>query len=363
MSGITSFLVGGDQEYNPTHGNLSNDEKGILKDVNSGYSNLGNSANVTDQESTAAFKQHLMDFLNHSNGPNPTQDQVDQATKFVDQTFTNSANTALDQYSNQFQAQQKAKAAAMGRNANLDPSTQQGIYDENARNTAALQAQRGSQIASTAQNLNNQTYQQNLGTLQAGMTGSGFLSDLLNRSYANRLNLLNSRTGGQLGYYQNDRSQTPGGTSSGLLTNATSIVGAGSNFVNSVGGFGQGQSDKMIGQATGLMGAAGGSGGGAGGMMSMFSDARLKTKIADASKDIFDFLKSLNPYSYLYKNQNHGAGKTYSVMAQDLEKSEVGKTLVFETPTGKAIDYTKAFAVMLASQAALLKRIEQLEHR
>lgn len=77
------------------------------------------------------------------------------------------------------------------------------------------------------------------------------------------------------------------------------------------------------------------------------------------------FLDALQAYSYEYKNPKlPGAGKgTYvSVMAQDLEKAgPVGKQAVIDTPHGKMVDYGKLAGAMLASQASLNQRLNEME--
>lgn len=97
----------------------------------------------------------------------------------------------------------------------------------------------------------------------------------------------------------------------------------------------------------------------------MFSDKRAKHKIIEGDKDVDAFLKTLKPYSYEYKNKDHGKGKKTSVMAQDLEKTSLGETLVSrDKPTGlRKVDYAKALPVMLASMGRLSDRLEKAEAR
>ncbi len=74
-------------------------------------------------------------------------------------------------------------------------------------------------------------------------------------------------------------------------------------------------------------------------------------------------LDQVQPYSYSYKP---GSGEDpnrlrYGVMAQDLQKSPMGATLVEETPHGKAIDSGKAAGVNLAALADLHQRVKAIE--
>lgn len=91
------------------------------------------------------------------------------------------------------------------------------------------------------------------------------------------------------------------------------------------------------------------------------SDKNLKTNIESGDKRVQGFLDKLKPYQYDYINPEHGEGKQLSVMAQDLEKSDLGKVGVEELPVGKAVNYGKLAGVMLAAQSQLNDRIKRLE--
>lgn len=93
----------------------------------------------------------------------------------------------------------------------------------------------------------------------------------------------------------------------------------------------------------------------------VFSDKRVKKNIKPASKKIQKFLDNLKPYSYDYKNEEHGEGKQLGIMAQDLEKSDIGKSAVIETPQGKQVNYGKLAGTLLASNVQLNERIKKLE--
>lgn len=93
----------------------------------------------------------------------------------------------------------------------------------------------------------------------------------------------------------------------------------------------------------------------------IFSDERLKTDIKDGAEDIHDFLEALGSHKYKYKNPEHGEKTYYSPMAQELEKSEIGSSMVIDTPEGKAVDYRRGLGAILAAQADMHKRIKELE--
>lgn len=117
-----------------------------------------------------------------------------------------------------------------------------------------------------------------------------------------------------------------------------------------------------------------GSGGGAGKqlhqqMLSETSDENCKENIKTKEEDFNpkSFLDKLQAYSYDYKKQYQGEegggeGRYLSVMAQDLEKAgPVGKSMVVEHNGHKAVDYGKGLATMLANQAHLNERLNEVE--
>ena len=101
---------------------------------------------------------------------------------------------------------------------------------------------------------------------------------------------------------------------------------------------------------------------GIGGMaLGAFSDKDLKEDIKSGDSEAKAMLDAISAKTYEYKNKDHGDGKQLGPIAQDLEKSEVGKSFVKDTSEGKMIDYGKGFNALLASQAALNKRLKDLE--
>lgn len=81
-------------------------------------------------------------------------------------------------------------------------------------------------------------------------------------------------------------------------------------------------------------------------------------------QDVQDFMDKLEPSHYEYKDASQPGtepGPRYGVMAQDLERSNIGKTLVKNTPNGKMVDTVQGFGAVLAAQAALNKRLKAVE--
>jgi hypothetical protein len=62
--------------------------------------------------------------------------------------------------------------------------------------------------------------------------------------------------------------------------------------------------------------------------------------------------KHLKAYAFNYKNDKHGIGNWIGVMAQDLEKSKLGRTLVIHDENGnKMIDLRKVLSMFLSTMA------------
>ena len=84
-----------------------------------------------------------------------------------------------------------------------------------------------------------------------------------------------------------------------------------------------------------------------------YCDERLKTNIKPVTKEDLAEMKShLKAYSFNYKSPIHGSGDYVGVMAQDLEKSKLGRTLVYEDAGGnKQIDLARVLMLFLATMA------------
>jgi hypothetical protein len=101
-------------------------------------------------------------------------------------------------------------------------------------------------------------------------------------------------------------------------------------------------------------------------MMAM-SDRGLKKNVRSAkdkdllsSVEIDGFLGTLSPKQYNYKDKNHGEGKQVGIMAQDLEKTQLGKQMVENTPEGKQVNFGKGLGLVMASQARLNERLNKV---
>jgi hypothetical protein len=75
-------------------------------------------------------------------------------------------------------------------------------------------------------------------------------------------------------------------------------------------------------------------------------------------------LEKIKPYTYEYKNpfmDITGEGKMMSPMAQDMEKTEIGKGMVQDTDEGKVVNYAKAGGFLMALGSMLNGRVDDLE--
>jgi hypothetical protein len=109
------------------------------------------------------------------------------------------------------------------------------------------------------------------------------------------------------------------------------------------------------------IGAGAAAGGAEGPSLAALSDETKKTDIKPGGKDLGSFLDALTPSKYKYKDEADGEGEFWSPMAQDLEKTPVGRSMVIDTPRGKAVDYARGFGAYLAATADLHQRVKKLE--
>lgn len=114
------------------------------------------------------------------------------------------------------------------------------------------------------------------------------------------------------------------------------------------------------GMGSALMG--GGQANASAGALAAMSDERQKSGVG--SPELRSFYDNVGAHSYEYKDPSlpgAGEGRFVSPMAQELEKSSIGKSMVKDTPDGKIVDYAKGFGAMLAGQAEFHDRLKRLE--
>ena len=133
-----------------------------------------------------------------------------------------------------------------------------------------------------------------------------------------------------------------------------SLVNASANYGNTVSGnytgLGNAQAASSIAQgnqSANLLGQGIGTG-----ATILFSDKRTKTNIKPIPKTEIDELrKELRALYYEYKDKLLGKGRWIGIMAQDLEKSKLGREIVTERNGIKVIDIKKVMSIFLATMA------------
>lgn len=97
-----------------------------------------------------------------------------------------------------------------------------------------------------------------------------------------------------------------------------------------------------------------------GGAAAMFSDEDVKTNVRDITdEDVTRFLDTLAGKKYNYEDGYGPPGEQMGVMAQDIELSELGDTMVNETPQGKTVEYD--IGALAAALGQINDRLRQLE--
>lgn len=106
------------------------------------------------------------------------------------------------------------------------------------------------------------------------------------------------------------------------------------------------------------------SAGGADAAAAVLSDEQQKRSIHPDDPELHRFYDALEAHSYRYKDPSiPGAapGRFVSPMAQELEKSDIGRSMVHDTPNGKVVNYERGLGAMLAGQAMFNERLNSLE--
>lgn len=92
----------------------------------------------------------------------------------------------------------------------------------------------------------------------------------------------------------------------------------------------------------------------------LVSDERAKTAIAPATDKLRAFMDAIHAHAYQYKDPRDGVGTFTSPMAQELERTDLGKQAVINTPRGKMVDYARLGGVNLAAVSVVHREQERL---
>lgn len=119
---------------------------------------------------------------------------------------------------------------------------------------------------------------------------------------------------------------------------------------------------QQYGGTKGYLGDLLSAGGQMGAAYAMKSDRRAKRNISDGSGAMREFLDGLKPVTWDYKDPKDGKGRHGGVIAQDVERSRLGREIVSDTPDGKVLDARKVLHVLLGAAAHLNDRVGRLEN-
>jgi hypothetical protein len=170
---------------------------------------------------------------------------------------------------------------------------------------------------------------------------------------------------GMMGYAQGMASQEYDKAYDRQYNRLSQLAGIGQNannqYVNAAGNYGAGVSANYMGM--GNAGAAAeigeanrqanliGQGGQAAATMMSFSDERVKSDIEQVSaEDLRELKGAVKPYHFKYIDSKYGQGPWVGVMAQDLEKTKLGKTVVTKDKKGvRKVDMKKLYSILVVS--------------
>lgn len=94
------------------------------------------------------------------------------------------------------------------------------------------------------------------------------------------------------------------------------------------------------------------------------SDPELKHDIhEERPEDIHAFLSALQPESWKYNDDDPEDPERHGVMTTDLEKSDIGRSLIRDVPGGKGYDQGQGLGAALAALGDMHRRVTALEGR
>lgn len=342
----------------------------------------------TDKQIQSLFKSNLSNFLARKNDGSVDPEALKSATSFIDQTFTKPAEQQLNLATSDYLSQLGAQQAALGRQVS-DASFQENLFKSLANQRAQLGSQRGQMIQDYYTNQPARNIQtglqglQGLGAIQQqNAFAPSFMNELNQQAFKNRAALLNQLSGERFG--SASRTVSTSGPSAGLMGNINALgsafgssgnllgpgaslgglFGAGSTLGPIVGSGGAASTAGGVAGAAGVLGSLGGataagSGGVAAAAPLLASDFNVKEHINFAAADIEEMLSYLTPYNFNYKGSQYGDGVHTGVMAQDLEKSKIGQTLIVQKNGVKYIDPIKTISALIATQSYLFNKMKE----
>ena len=113
-----------------------------------------------------------------------------------------------------------------------------------------------------------------------------------------------------------------------------------------------------------LLGAVGGVAAAAAMPAAVVSDKNMKKNVVVSEGKslaaVEEFLKSAKPYEFNYKSDEDGQEGQLGIMAQDLEKTRIGRQMVSQNPGGyKQVDFGRGFGALMAAIGELNQKIDK----
>lgn len=303
------------------------------------------------------------------------QQQTNLANTGAQNTSTlTQAQIAAATATNQAQLQQGAATANQG--ANLQAGTtnatlgqQVALANAGAQNTTNqtnAQLTQGANLQNAQ--LGTQTAIANAGNQTQAATSSAQLANAVSLANANnqtQANVTGAQLGTQAAIATGNNQVSTNALNQKAVQDLTSnqLTGAGQAGQTAIG---QGDVYAKLADAEAKRQAALLQGLGSG-AAALLSDRREKTDLHKAEAEIAEFTSKLEPYAFRYKaptKPGAAPGKRYGIMAQDLEKSAVGRSLLLEDEDGtKAVDVPQSIGAILATLSAMNRRIDRAEAR
>lgn len=378
--------------------NLAQGQAGLQQQTALANQSATNTGNITQLGADVQTKLANAGFVNTQN---MTQAQLNQAIQLANAGFKNNATTTqaqLDAATTQLNAQLQTGVSQFNAGqTNTTNNNQAGLTNAanianagfqtqasttNANNTTSANtasATLANQIAianannQSAQNIaqggyTNATNIANAGNqLQAGMT-SAQLANAVAIANANNSNSANIAQGGYTNAANianaSNQIQQQSVNQTGQQNAAANSLTASGQQVTAAAAAASAAAERAKAQATQNAAYIGA---GSAAVGALFSDRRGKTDIAPAEAEIAEFVAGLKPYGFKYRDPStRGAapGQRYGIMAQDLERSKVGRTLVRDREDGtKEIDVGQSVGAILAAISSMNSRVEHMEGR
>ena len=279
-----------------------------------------------------------------------------QAGDAIQQSAMQAAQTRLAE---QIQARQElANLYSTGRTQDFAvQQADQNAFNANAQADAEMRARLGlaNQLAANTQNYNQAQLAQNAGQFNSNQTFQRNLTDTTNTQNAalanqGAFNANNIAQGNIAGGIQ-ESAQQAAATKAAAASAAAGQVAA-ANIGANASIFNNTQDNATTLTVNGI-----------GSQTTTNSDKRVKENVKSGKEATYEMLDGLVSALWNYKNKKMGDGKQLGVMAQDLEKSQLGDQMVEESKDGKKINFAKGFAAILAANADLHRRLKAVEAR